>query len=37
MAKTVCRPERKRKGGPKTVRVDAHVRSKPKPIGKGCK
>jgi hypothetical protein len=37
MAKTICRPERKGKSGPKTVRISGHVRSKPKPIGKGCK
>jgi hypothetical protein len=37
MAKTICRPERKGKSGPETVRVASHGRSKPKPIGKGCK
>jgi hypothetical protein len=37
VAKIVCRPERKGKTGPKTVRVKAHDRSKAKPTGKTCK
>lgn len=38
MAKKVeCRPVRvDKKPGPKPVRVEAHVWSKPKPIGKKC-
>ena len=35
--KVVCRPTRTTtKPGPKTVRVDSHTRSKPKPIRKSC-
>ena len=36
MTKVVCRPERKDKPGPKTVRVAPYERSKPKPIRKDC-
>jgi hypothetical protein len=36
MAKTVCRPERKGKSGPKKVTVAAHSRTPPKKIQKGC-
>jgi len=36
MTKTICRPERKGKPGPKTVRVTPHTRTTPKPIRKDC-
>lgn len=37
MAKTKCRPERvDKKASEKSVKVEAHKRSKPKPIKKGC-
>ncbi len=35
--KVKCRPERVgKKPGPKTVKVESHERSKPKPITKKC-
>ena len=35
--KAKCRPQRKdKKPGPKTVSVDKHKRSKPKPMNKKC-
>ena len=36
MTKTICRPERKGKTAAKPVKVEAHTRSKPKPIKGGC-
>ena len=36
MSKLICRPERKEKPGPKTVKVSTHTRSTPKPIPKKC-
>jgi hypothetical protein len=35
--RTICRPERKHPQGRKTVRVAAHMRSKPKRIGRSCR
>lgn len=37
MAKVKCRPERtEKKPGPKTVVVETHKRSKPKPLPQKC-